>query len=834
MKSKELYYLTIIGLCILLVTSNAYADVPKIKGINIDNNILNIMLTSPVNYKVSKIDPFNTTINLEGAELKEIPQNPLKSNIIQEVKAENSKGDNKGVTISLLFSTPAEIDVKFEGNNLYVTPFTNKEARQVSTTQRALASQTKEEITEPTSKKSESSFSMANEIIAVFVEKTDTGANLIIKGNGIMPTPKVYEVEGSLEVEFENMEINAYIPSTLIAPIKKVIHTKEKEILTIKIDIAKNTKTETFIDNNEVAIQLSVEGPSIEQIRDKDKPGYLSINFQDGDIVTIIRRIIEQSGYNVIIYPEVSGLLSMNIKSIHWRDALAQVKKLGDLQVFFDEERKIITVRKSQTHKLPKPTESDLITVDFQDADVAPILLLLSEVSGYNIIFHPDIKDTIKYKANLKLTKVSWQTALDKLINLFNLGVDIDEDVKLITITPLETETKIEEARQKVRDARKKRYESISDYYATVAKLSQQRLQKLYAEEKITKVIPLNYFRVNDAIKALKDANIINKEAKDAGISADVKTNTLIVRDVPIVVSDVEKIIQQIDKPTKQILIESRIVELQTNTGTDLGVQWGVSGWGATRDGGILSFGGSRDARSTQSGTDYATTPYAQAGIGQATQGSMGSNNMMPLIINMPAAVAQGAGGAFGIGYINKAASLMLDFRLSALETVGKGKIISQPKVMTLQNEEAIIRHGARIPITTPGSTQGTYTTTYIDANLKLTVTPLINFDEEILLKIDVSKDEPDYTRVDVLGNPAINSRAATTNVMLKDGETVVIGGILKQNESEKEDGIPGLSKIPILGHLFKREAKTRTSEELMIFITPKILKESPITKIRN
>ncbi len=148
------------------------------------------------------------------------------------------------------------------------------------------------------------------------------------------------------------------------------------------------------------------------------------------------------------------------------------------------------------------------------------------------------------------------------------------------------------------------------------------------------------------------------------------------------------------------------------------------------------------------------------------------------------------------------------------------------PKIMTLENEQAIIRHGKKIPITTPGATQGTFTTTYIDANLKIIVTPQVAPDGTIFLKIDVNKDEPDYANKDSLGNPAIDTRAVSTQVLVKDGETVVIGGILKSSESDNDSGVPGLSKIPLLGWLFKRETKETSSEELLIFITPRIVKQ--------
>jgi len=181
---------------------------------------------------------------------------------------------------------------------------------------------------------------------------------------------------------------------------------------------------------------------------------------------------------------------------------------------------------------------------------------------------------------------------------------------------------------------------------------------------------------------------------------------------------------------------------------------------------------------------------------------------------------------AITFGYLNAAQTIGLDLRLSAIESTGKGKLLSNPKIMTVENEQATIRHGKKIPITTPGATQGTYTTTYIDANIKLTVTPQVTPDNTVLLKIEINKDEPDFTRKDILGNPAIDTRSASTQVLVKDGETVVIGGMLKSLDTDDESGVPGFSKIPILGWLFKRQTKEASSEELLIFITPRIVKQ--------
>jgi len=178
--------------------------------------------------------------------------------------------------------------------------------------------------------------------------------------------------------------------------------------------------------------------------------------------------------------------------------------------------------------------------------------------------------------------------------------------------------------------------------------------------------------------------------------------------------------------------------------------------------------------------------------------------------------------GAITLGFLNASQTINLALRISAIESAGKAKTLSNPRIMTVDNEQAVIKHGAQIPVTTRNA-DGTYSTTYKDANIKLTVTPQSVPDGSVFLKVEVTKDEPDFTRTDVLGNPTINSRQASTQVLVKNGDTLVIGGIVKSKESENESAVPLLSKIPILGALFKNDVKSKESEELLIFITPRL-----------
>jgi type IV pilus secretin PilQ/predicted competence protein len=857
--------LTILVAFFILIAYNSAGAAIKITALEVNDNTLRVDATGPLKFNVNSTDPFNIVVDLEGAELAAPQDRPITSKgLFSEIRAAQARDGQNNTRIDMVLSSPAVAEAKARGNSLFITLTRNdpkvdqRDAYSLTeTTKRVTTEQIKPPITV---------LQPAKEVVALFIEKTVRGTDLVIKGDGAMPDPVFYRLGNSFIIEMERIDFKAYVPSTMISPIRKISHKKEKDLLRIEVELEPDGSSVYLEKYQEYKGEISVEGDEItlgitlREIGDKTSEGFtgkVDLDYSNADVKSVIQSIAIKAGYNWIIDENVSAAITIRQKAINWREAIKLIESNADVQVVIDDKTKTLHIKKSEFAKLGQPKEGDLVSFDFQDADLHSVIMLLSEVSGFNIIIHPDIKD-IKYKVNTKIKNLTWQKALERIVKILALEYSVDEEDKLIVIAPIETINKIEEARQKIRDSRAKAYEAWSKLYAERSKIAQEKLKALMSEQKVTKIIRLKYISTFEAVKHITQLNIfrgvrstvkaqqagvakqeqVETKITEAAIEAEVgltqidSINAIVVRHVPAIVEEIERFIKAIDVPsqsTQQVLIEARVVELSNTSAYELGVQWGVSGWGATKDGGILSFGGTRSARDTQSATDYATTPYAQVGIGQATQGTVNSSNMMPLIINMPAAVAQGAGGSFGIGYINRAASMMLDFRLSALERSGKGKILSQPKIMTLNNSASLIRHGARVPITTPGSTQGTYTTTYIDAALLMKVVPSIVFgtnENVIYLDLEISKDEPATSsdRKDILGNPQIDSRAINTRVALRDGETIVIGGIRRETISEGESNVPYLSKIPLLGNLFKKEDKTANTEELMIFVTPRIV----------
>lgn len=300
----------------------------------------------------------------------------------------------------------------------------------------------------------------------------------------------------------------------------------------------------------------------------------------------------------------------------------------------------------------------------------------------------------------------------------------------------------------------------------------------------VHRVFRLDYFKAEALAKTLAKSL-----SRDGSVTPDETTNSVLVNESQDRIDEVAALIKELDQPVPQIMIEARIVETTTTFAKELGVRWGFQ--------------------------------YSRTSGGNVTKvfGTQADNS----IVNVPAAPVVFGGAGFSFGRLD--GSLNLDFQLTAMENRGVGKIISTPKIVTLDRAEATIQAGVKIPIQTVSEQQGVATTKidYIDAFLKLTVTPQVTSQGQIVMKISAERTEPDWTRT-VSDVPALQTREAQTQVRVRDGETVVIGGLLQENEKSVESRVPILADIPLIGGAFKRKEKTRDNGELLIFITPRII----------
>lgn len=408
-----------------------------------------------------------------------------------------------------------------------------------------------------------------------------------------------------------------------------------------------------------------------------------------------------------------------------------------------------------------------LFSMEFRNAELKDVLRALGQENQLNII----ISDDVDGKLTLSFREVTFEEALEAILKINNLTSFREGDIIRVMKSP------------------------FGEGEADLA----------------TKILPIHFANAKEMQESVK--GLLTKKGS---LTVDARTNALVVRDYAWNMAKIYEVVKELDSKTPQVMIEARIVEVNSNFTRELGVQWGGKVYEAGSSG-IFQVTGAK------SGTTGALT---------GGTGLSGSN----LAVNLPAA-GVGSGGGLGFSFGNVASTLQLDLQLSAMEDTGRGKILSNPRILTLNNKEAKISSGTEILIpttailstagsgssTTAGSTATTGVTT-IDAKLELTVTPHITPDNQILIHVKTNKKDPDFSR-QVQNIPPLSTRTAETDLLVGDNETVVIGGIYTRNESQGEKGVPWLSKIPILGWLFKKETKTDIQNELLIFITPTVYK---------
>jgi type IV pilus assembly protein PilQ len=323
----------------------------------------------------------------------------------------------------------------------------------------------------------------------------------------------------------------------------------------------------------------------------------------------------------------------------------------------------------------------------------------------------------------------------------------------------------------------------------------------------VTRIVPANYAAAKDL-----RPNLEKLLSRRGTIIIDARTNTMIITDTQASLDAVLALIEKLDRPTPQVMIEARIVESSRTFLRELGIQLGLAHSQITDK----TFPNRIDVRGGVPGTNTGglTPPTPPANF----------------LLDLPAAVGLGSGGAIGFSLASIGGSV-LDAQLSALESSGRGKIISSPKIATLDNTEAQIQSGRKIPVATV-SAEGTRTE-FVDANITLKVTPHVTPNEFIGMKITATKNEADFTQ-QVNGIPTITTREANTDMLVKDGDTVVIGGLYRRNIQSNRSGVPGLSNIPVLGWLFRKESQRDDSDELLIFLTPRIIRQDDATDKRR
>jgi type IV pilus assembly protein PilQ len=415
-----------------------------------------------------------------------------------------------------------------------------------------------------------------------------------------------------------------------------------------------------------------------------------------------------------------------------------------------------------------KVYRGEKFTFRFKDADIRDFLKFVATVANINIIIDPGVTGRV----TCDLVQIPWDQALDLILKTNGLGSVMEGNV--LRIAKIETLTREQEAARRLKEA-----------------------QQLAGELKVIT-------RTLSYAKAKAVQPILQKQLSQRGeIIVDERTNTLIISDIPDKVGVIDKLIETLDAAIPQVSIEARIVEINTNYTKNLGIQWGF-------------FAAADSAYGNQTSLRFPNSIIVD---GSAIKEGGLQNPLDGYAVNLPApAFSSGLGISLG----NVVDTFRLDIALTALETSGQGKILSAPKISAQNNETAEILQGRQIPVQTVAN--NTVTTRYVNAALELHVTPQITAEGTIIMTIEIRNDAADFANL-VQGIPPIITQSAKTTVLVKDGGTAVIGGIYRIEDTITTNSVPGLSKLPIIGNLFKGFSKNVLNKELLIFITPRIIK---------
>jgi type IV pilus assembly protein PilQ len=417
------------------------------------------------------------------------------------------------------------------------------------------------------------------------------------------------------------------------------------------------------------------------------------------------------------------------------------------------------------------------ISVNLKDVDLKDFFRLIHEISGLNVVLDPNVKGTL----TIVLDEVPWDQALD--IVLVNNGLDKQLNGNVLRVA--------------TRDTLKREAETARD------------LQKAQAEA----VAPVTVTRVLSYAKSATMKDTLKKFLSARGdIFSDDRSNQLVIRDIPSVIPTIDNLIRQLDRKSQQVEIEARVVQASRSFSQDIGVQWGFAG---TTTSGRTIFGGAPQTGVSpiQTGAGLPQPPL----IATPTSSTGGSNPGLPFNVNLGAGTPT-SGFYFG----HRSPNFAVDLYITAAEAKGVGKLLSKPKVITQNNEKATVKQGTKIPIQT--TINNTISVQYIDAVLKLEVTPQITAEGTVFMDVLVENTQIDNGIPRVSGIPALDTQSAETKVLVADGGTVVIGGIIVTQQQNSVNQVPILGSLPVIGYLFRERAVTINSSELLFFLTPRII----------
>lgn len=670
------------------------------------------------------------------------------------------------------------------------------------------------------------------------------GTEIRVMFNGLPPQPQAYQLDNPsrLILDFDNAKQTIAQSSIPVASDEAstvdVVADDQRSRLTVNLNKSGSFTTRvegnTFILKINNANQATALPNYVSPTVTKQNQGISDIGFQrgsagEGQVVVSLSGAntpvdVQQQGSKVVIRTLGNKIPAHLIRRLNVNDFATPASSVDayndgangvitiqtsgsyEYMAYQAENKLTVSLKRPAENKVNRPNSSQSytgkkISLDFQDIEVRRVLQLLADFTGINMV----AADSVQGNITLRLKDVPWDQALDIILKTKNL--DKRRNGSVIWIAPVTELIKSEEDEAKA--------------YAQSIKLAPIQ----------TEYIQLSYSKVADVLKLLEDSRDPKgaqyNRTSDSGslalesllssrgsVVADTRTNTLIINDTAQNIDKVRKMIDLLDVSVKQVMVEARIVRATTDFTKEMGVKWGILSQGITKNNDLLVGGSDTTLWDLREPTKNSET------------GGYKYEITRPDNLNVDLGVTSAGASKIAFGLISMS-DFMLDLELSALQSDGYGEVISTPKVMTADKQKAKVASGQEIPYQTTSTAGGTATatTSFKEALLSLDVTPSITPEGKVQMQLNITSDSRGGTAPN--GEVILNKNEINTNVLVDNGETVVLGGIFEQSTSNTQTKVPFLGDIPYLGRLFRKDAKTESKQELLIFVTPRIVNDS-------
>ena len=668
----------------------------------------------------------------------------------------------------------------------------------------------------------------------------DQGTEIRVMFNGLPPQPQAYQLEQPSRLILDFDKAQQSLKQTSIP-----VSTSEASSIEVAADdqrsrVIVNLKDAgaftTRVEGNTFVLKINSVRPSATNaptVARQPQQGVSNIGFQrgkDGEGLVVIDLLggntpvdVQQQGSKIVVRTmgnKIPAHLARRLNTNDFATPVASVDAYNDKgngvitiqsagsyeYMAYQAENKLTISLKRPEDKSPAKAKSQIytgnkISLDFQDIEVRRVLQLLADFTGINMV----AADTVQGNITLRLKDVPWDQALDIVLKTKNL--DKRRNGNVIWIAPVSELIKAEEEEAKA-IAQSVKLAPLQTEYIRLSYAKAADIAKLITQGK-------NSSNNNNSSGMANNDTLVDGLLSPRGtLSTDPRTNTVIINDTSQKIDQIRKMVDLLDVSVKQVMIEARIVSASTDFSKEMGVKWGVLSQGVTNNRNLLVGGSDTtlwNLREPEKDSDLGGYKYTIE---------------RPDNLNVDlGAVTPGASRiAFGLISLS---DFMLDLELSAVQADGYGEVISTPKVMTADKQSAKIEAGTQIPYASSSGAGATAVpkTEFINATLSLDVTPSITPEGKVMMKLNITKDSPGPATP--TGQLTINKNAIDTNVLVDNGETVVLGGIFEETSNNSQTKVPFLGDIPYLGKLFRRDSKTENKRELLIFVTPRIVNDT-------